>query len=121
MQERPSSAVEAVPGWPIGHADCHWGCLQATGTKLTEIAKSWPQVRYEGGRWRDEEHAHHDRDVRLAQVRFFPDFFRPSTHEPAPPFLTPQRLPCEQVDELVKAAAMMIKCENESGKLDEVR
>ena len=38
-----------------------------------------------------------------------------------PPLLTLQRLPCEQVDELVKEAAMMIKCENESGKLDEVR
>ena len=38
-----------------------------------------------------------------------------------PPLLTPQRLPCEQVDELVKEAAVMIKCENESGKLDEVR
>ena len=58
---------------------------------------------------------------RFAQVRFFPDFFRPSTHEPAPPLLTPQRLPCEQVDELVKEAAVMIKCENESGKFDEVR
>ena len=29
--------------------------------------------------------------------------------------------PVSRVDELVKAAAMMIKCENESGKLDEVR
>jgi len=26
-----------------------------------------------------------------------------------------------RVDELVKKAAMMIKCENESGKLDKVR
>ena len=38
-----------------------------------------------------------------------------------PPSSPPQRLPCEQVDELVKEAAVMIKCENESGKLDEVR
>ena len=29
--------------------------------------------------------------------------------------------PVSRVDELDKAAAMMIKCENESGKLDEVR
>ena len=110
-----------VPEHPDWVTDCHCGALLATGTKLAEIAKTWPQVRYEGGRGRCEAPAHHDRDVRLAQVRFFPDFFRPSTHEPAPPFLTPQRLPCEQVDELVKEAAMMIKCENESGKLDEVR
>ena len=110
-----------VPEHPDWATDCHGVALQATSTKLAEIAKTWPQVRYEGGRWRDEEHAHRDRDVRLAQVRFFPDFFRPSTREPAPPFLTPQRLPCEQVDELVKEAAMMIKCENESEKLREAR
>ena len=121
MQERPSSAVEAVPGWPIGHADCHWGCLLATGTKLADLAKSWPQVRYEGEGGRDEDTAHRHRDVRLAQVRFFPDFFGHSSRDSAPLLLTPQRLPCEQVDELVKEAAVMIKCENESGKLDEVR
>ena len=45
---------------------------------------------------------------------------RTSSEKP-PPLRTPQRLPCEQVDELVKAAAMMIKCENESEKLREAR
>ena len=44
-----------------------------------------------------------------------------TSHDAAPPPPHPQRLPCEQVDELVKDAAMMIKCENESGKFDEVR
>ena len=80
-----------------------------------------PQVRYEGDVGRAEGSALRLHDGRFAQVRFFPDFFGHSSREPAPPFLTPQRLPCEQVDELVKEAAMMIKCENESGKLDEVR
>ena len=38
-----------------------------------------------------------------------------------PPSAPPNGCPVSRVDELVKAAAMMIKCENESGKLDEVR
>ena len=38
-----------------------------------------------------------------------------------PPFLTPNGCPVSRVDELVKEAAMMIKCENESGKLNEGR
>ena len=57
----------------------------------------------------------------LPRYDFFPIFLATPRVNLPPPFLTPQRLPCEQVDELVKEAAVMIKCENESGKLDEVR
>ena len=38
-----------------------------------------------------------------------------------PLVLTPNGCPVSRVDELVQAAAMMIKCENESGKLDKAR
>ena len=92
-----------------------------SGTKLAET-RYLAKVGLKFGTKADAEApAHRHGDVRLAQVRFFPDFFGHSSREPAPPLLTPQRLPCEQVDELVKEAAVMIKCENESGKLDEVR
>ena len=40
---------------------------------------------------------------------------------PHPLLLTPNGCPVSRVDELVKAAVVVIKCENESGKLDEVR
>ena len=40
---------------------------------------------------------------------------------PHPLLLTPNGCPVSRFDELVQAAAMMFKCENESGKLDEVR
>ena len=40
---------------------------------------------------------------------------------PLPLLLTPNGCPVSRVDELVQAAAMMIKCENESGKLDKAR
>ena len=110
-----------VPEHPDWVTDCHGVALQATSTKLAELAKSWPQVRYEGEGGRDEDTAHRHRDGRITQGEYPPDVIRPSTHDSPPPFLTPQRLPCEQVDELVKEAAVMIKCENESGKLDEVR
>ena len=39
----------------------------------------------------------------------------------APPLLTAQRLPVSRFDELVKEPDKMIKGENESEKLDEVR
>ena len=70
---------------------------------------------------RDEDTAHRHRDGRITQGEYSPDYSATPRVILHPPFLTPQRLPCEQVDELVKEAAVMIKCENESGKLDEVR
>ena len=86
-----------VPEHPDGYTDCHCGALLATGTKAGCEAKSWPQVRYEGEGGRAEDPAHRHRDGRFTQGEYPPNLTRPSTHEPAPPFLTPQRLPCEQV------------------------
>ena len=57
----------------------------------------------------------------MPRYDFFPIFsaaHRVSNHHLSSPS---NGCPVSRVDELVKEAAMMIKCENESGKLDEVR
>ena len=95
--------------------------LQATGTKLAEIAKSWRQVRYEGEGGRAEGCAHRVRDGRFTQGEYPPNCSAAHRVHIHPPFSPPNGCPVSRVDELVKEAAMMIKCENESGKLDEVR
>ena len=55
------------------------------------------------------------------RVSILPMFFGHSSRDSAPLLLTPQRLPVSRVDELVKELDKMIKGENESEKLDEVR
>ena len=57
----------------------------------------------------------------LPRYDFFPIFLATPRVNLHPPSSPPNGCPVSRVDELVKAAAMMIKCENESGKLDEVR
>ena len=110
-----------VPEHPVGATDCHCGALLGAGTKLAEIAKSWPQVRYEGEGGRAEGSAHRVRDGRFTQGEYPPNCSAAHSVDIHPPFSPPNGCPVSRVDELVKEAAMMIKCENESGKLDEVR
>ena len=57
----------------------------------------------------------------LPRYDFFPIFSAAHRVRNLHPSSPSNGCPVSRVDELVKKAAMMIKCENESGKLDEVR
>ena len=86
-----------------------------------EIAKSWPQVRYEGDARRDEDTAHRDRDVRLTQGEYSPDYSATPRVILHPPSSPPNGCPVSRSMSWSRRRPWMIKCENESGKLDEVR
>ena len=57
----------------------------------------------------------------MPRYDFFPIFSAAHRVRNLHPSSPSNGCPVSRVDELVKKAAMMIKCENESGKLDKVR